>query len=35
MRRLRELPIKQQVTLVILLTCSATLLLACGALGRV
>lgn len=33
MRRLRDLPIKQQVTLVILLTCSATLLLACGALA--
>jgi signal transduction histidine kinase/ActR/RegA family two-component response regulator len=33
MRRLQDLPIKQQVTLVILLTCSATLLLACGALA--
>ena len=33
MKWVRDLPIKQQVTLVILLTCSATLLLACGALA--
>jgi signal transduction histidine kinase/ActR/RegA family two-component response regulator/HAMP domain-containing protein len=33
MRPLRDQPIKRQVTLVILLTCSATLLLACGALA--
>src|SRR5579862_6759483 len=33
MRRLKDLPVKRQVTLVILLTCSATLLLACGALA--
>jgi hypothetical protein len=33
MRRLQDLPIKQKVTLVILPTCSATLLLACEALA--
>src|ERR1700722_14821708 len=33
MKRLQDLPVKRQVTLVILLTCSATLLLACGALA--
>src|ERR1041385_4089222 len=33
MRPLRDLPIKRKVTLVILLTCAAALLLACGALA--
>jgi signal transduction histidine kinase/ActR/RegA family two-component response regulator/HAMP domain-containing protein len=33
MRRLQDLPVKRQLMLVILLTCSAALLLACGALA--
>jgi len=33
MRRLQDLPIQRKVTLVILLTCCAALLLACGALA--